>query len=475
MNVLNYLYQNSLENPDKLALIANDGKLSYKELFGYALGAKKLLQSKGVKSGDKVVFKCHQNCAYAALMLGVQLNSSVMVPVEADISAKRLDEIRAEIGEFTFFDEYELSDFEVLKESEILEFKQSDIPSDDTFSEILYTTGTTGTPKGIMHTLKTQLCAVENCLSVVEIPANNRTLITCPMNHSFSIRRFYVSIASGTCAVFGSGVVPLSTFYKSLEKHEITACVFAPSALGIILNDKSFDIKSAFSRLAYIEFAGSYLQEHWVSECKELAPQMKIYNIFGSSEFGCATGLDESKSEKKGCIGKATKHTEVFILDNDFNELKDGERGYLALRGGSFMKGYVSGDSNVLIAPNGAYVTQDICYKENGNVYFIGRDSDVISVGALKVSPDEIEDIANTHPLVLKSACVGKPHKLAGAVPVLFVEVREGFDINEFYAFLRPKVESYEFPKEVIIIEQIPLTYNGKINRKELRARFKEI
>lgn len=471
MNVLNYLYQNSLKNADKPALIADDGKLSYKELFAYAFGAKKLLESKGVKKGDKVVFKCHQNCAYGALLLGVQLNSSVMVPVEADISANRLAEIRAEIGDFTFFDEYSLADFS--NQAGILEFEESKIPNDDTFSEILYTTGTTGKPKGIMHTLKTQISAVENCLSVVEIPENNRTLITCPMNHSFSIRRFYASIVKGSCAVFGRGVVPLGDFYKSLEKHEITACVFAPSALGIILNDKSFDIKSAFSRLNYIEFAGSYLQDHWVSECKDLAPQMKIYNIFGSSEFGCGTGLDESKSQKKGCIGKATRHTEVFILDNDFNELKDGERGYLALRGDSFMKGYVSGDTNVLIAPNGAYVTQDICYKENGNVYFIGRDSDVISVGALKVSPDEIEDIANTHPLVLKSACVGKPHKLAGAVPVLFVEVRAGFDINEFYAFLRPRVESYEFPKEVIIIEQIPLTYNGKINRKELRTRLK--
>lgn len=471
MNVLNHLYNNAKECLNKQAIICDDVNLNYYEFFAYVLGVSINLKENGVKNGDKIVIKCHQNGAFLIYILGIQLLGCVMVPVEPDISNGRLREIKDEIGEFKFIDEYKFSDFIPATKSQIENFKQENIPNDDMISEILYTTGTTGIQKGIIHKFSSQYAAAMNALSVIKIPKNNKTLITCPLNHSFSIRRFYASIITQSATALTSGVVPLEKFYECIEKWQITACVLAPSALGIILSNKNFDIGKNLQNLSYIEFAGSYLQENFITQTKELVPNLKIYNIFGSTEFGCATGIDETKEHKKSCIGKPTINTEVFILDNDGNKLKDGQKGYLALKGSSFMVGYV-GDNKAtqsLISKNGAYVTQDICYKEDGLIYFVGRDSDVINIGGLKVSPDEIENIANSYEFVSKSGCVPKVHELAGHVPVLFVEIKDGFDMNDFYAFLRAHLQAYQFPKDVIIVEKIPFTYNGKINRKALK------
>jgi long-chain acyl-CoA synthetase len=136
------------------------------------------------------------------------------------------------------------------------------------------------------------------------------------------------------------------------------------------------------------------------------------------------------------------------------------------------MLGYIGSEN--IANKNDIYVTQDICYKKDGLIYFIGRDSDVINIGGLKVSPDDVEDIANTYPLIMKSACVGKMHKLAGQVPVLFVVPKNGFSVDEFYKFLKTHLQTHEFPKEIRQIDEIPHTYNGKIDRKKLRNMLNE-
>ncbi|MDL0095182.1 class I adenylate-forming enzyme family protein [Campylobacter vicugnae] len=467
MSVLYHLLINAKNHPNAPAIIADDGEVSYFELFAYTLEFAKNLKSKNAKIGDKIVIKCYQNIAFCVAFLGTQLAGCTAVPVEPDVTDSRLDIIKSELVDFKLFDQYNLSEFAMAKSDDVAKFDLNDLPSADNVSEILYTTGTTGRQKGIMHSFTTQFCAVENLLSIIDTPPNTKTLITCPMNHAFSIRRFYASIVTVSCTALCKGVVPLQKFHELLKEWEINAAVFAPSALGIILNESKFDIKSSFERLNYIEFAGSYLQSNLVTNTLQIASHLKIYNVFGSSEFGCATGIDEAINNQKGCIGRPTIHTKVYIIDDNGNELEDGKYGYLALSGGSFMLGYISGEN--ILNKNGIYVTQDICYKKNGLIYFIGRDSDVINIGGLKVSPDDVEDIANTYPLIMKSACVGKMHKLAGQVPVLFVVPKNGFSADEFYKFLKTHLQTHEFPKEIHQIDEIPHTYNGKIDRKKLR------
>lgn len=476
MNLLNHLLNNAKNIPNLPAVVADDGELSYKELFAYMLGFAKLLERKGAKKGDKVVIKCHQNAAYVAAVLGSQLAGCVMVPVEPDISQNRLDEIKSDIGDFVYFDEYSLVDFEKTYDVNIDIFDENSLPSDDDICEILFTTGTTGKPKGIVHTFGSEYAGFENIIGELGLKQDYRLLITTPLNHSFGIRRLFVNLIGGGFTAIIKGIVPLTNFKNALDKWKINCAVFNTSSMSMLMQTKELDLKECFSDFEYMQFSGSVLYDSIVEQIKVLSPNCKIFDFYGSTEFIAFVCGDRSSNLPKGCIGKPTKHSKIFILDDSGNELKDGEKGYLALKGKCFMKEYI-GDKNAtksVINDKGMFVTQDICYKIDGLIYFVGRDSDVVNIGGLKVSPNEIEDIANTHPLVLKSACVGKPHKLAGAVPVLFVEVRASFDINEFYAFLRPKVESYEFPKEVIVIDKIPLTYNGKINRKELKARLKQ-
>lgn len=472
MNILKDLLNHAKNIPDLPAVMADDGELSYKELFAYMLGFAELLAKKGAKSGDKVVIRCHQNIAYVVAVLGTQLAGCTIVPIEADISQNRLDEIKNDIGGFFYFDEYSLDDFTKVSDSKVLNFSENSLPDDDNVSVIFYTTGTTGKPKGIMLTFDSEYAGFENIIGAVNNTKNTRLITPNPLNHCFAIRRLCANLICGGCTAIIKGVLPIENFKNALDRWNINSIAFNPNIMNILMQNSNLDLKECFKDFIYMEFSNSALHDSMVDEIKKIAPKCNIYNVYGSSEFAVSIACNKAKDSHKGCIGEPTKNTQAFIVDDNGNELKDGEKGYLALKGKTLMKGYV-GDENAtksVVNDKGMYVTQDICYKNDGFIYFVGRDSDVINIGGLKIGPDEIEDIANTHPLVIKSACVPKAHKLAGQVPVVFLETKEGFSIDEFYTFLRPRLQNYQFPKEVIIIEQIPLTYNGKINRKELKT-----
>ena len=135
------------------------------------------------------------------------------------------------------------------------------------------------------------------------------------------------------------------------------------------------------------------------------------------------------------------------------------------------MKGYLNNKINShKVLSKGYYITQDIVYKDSKNFYYLlGRQSDIIPIGGLKVAPDEIEDVIKKCKGITDCACIGKDNELAGQVPVLFITINSEYDSKELYKFIKDKLEPYKCPKEIRIIDEIPKTFNGKILRRKLK------
>lgn len=478
MTIVKALYENSCKYPSRLALACNDGDITYKELWKYTSKFATYLKKLGLKSGDSVVIQGAQNTAFAIILFGTLLSGGVIVPVDKYITEKNLkDIIRNTNAKFIFstntIENYTFSGILTLLDN--IDIDIHNFPEDDDISDILYTTGTTGTPEGIIHTNRSHYATVENIFSTIKMPEVNIALIAAPLNHSFALRRFYANIVHGSTIVLIDNIIPLSHFFELIERYRVTSIAMNPSALAIIIKGSKNKIAAYKNQINYIEFSSSPLKVDLLEYVISMLPNTKMYNLYGSTEAGCMTGFNNAKYiHNAGGIGFANKHSHIFILDDKHNEINGfgkNNAGFLAIKGPILMKGYVNNDTathNVL--KDDYYITQDIVYKDENNFfYLIGRDSDIISIGGLKIAPDEIEDVLKNYHGIVECACVGKQDDIAGQVPVLFIVINDEYDAGNIYKFIRENLEPYKCPKEIHIIDEIPKTFNGKIVRRKLR------
>ena len=478
MTIIKALYENSIKYPDRLAVSCSDGDISYKELWEYVNKFASYLKNQGLTTGDTVVIQGMQNTAFVIILFGTLLSGGVVVPVDKNITSNNLAEIvKSTKSKFIFsketFINYTLSG--VLYIISTISIVEHIFPAEENISDILYTTGTTGTPEGIIHTNKSHYATVENIFSTIKMPEHNIALIAAPLNHSFALRRFYANIVHGSSIIIIENIMPLAHFFGLLEKYKVTSIAMNPSALAIILKGSGSKISNYKKQLDYIEFSSSPLKIDLLKEIISMLPNTKMYNIYGSTEAGCMTGYDNAQYlEQTGNIGYANINSDIYILDENYNIIygygKDNA-GFLAVKGPIVMQGYLNNQKNTeKVLKNGYYITQDIVYKDEDNFFhLLGRQSDIISIGGLKIAPDEIEDIIKHYPGIVDCACVGKNNDIAGQVPVLFIVVNDKYNGAGMHDFIKVNLEPYKSPKEIHIIEEIPKTFNGKTLRRKLK------
>lgn len=478
MTIIKALYENSTKYPDRLAVSCSDGDITYKELWEYVNKFGTYLKNQGLTAGDTVVIQGMQNTAFVIILFGTLLSGGVIVPVDKNIKNNNLNNIINTTKSKKVFSQDTLKNYNlsgILSLISDIPLSEYIFPDENSISDILYTTGTTGTPEGIVHTNKSHYATVENIFSTIKMPEHNITLIAAPLNHSFALRRFYANIVHGSSIVIIENIMPLAYFFSLIEKYKITSIAMNPSALAIILKGSGNKISSYQKQLDYIEFSSSPLKIDLLKEIISMLPNTKMYNIYGSTEAGCITGYDNAKYlEQTGNIGYANINSDIYILDDNDNIIygygKENS-GFLAVKGPIVMQGYLNNQKNSdKVLKKGYYITQDIVYKDEDNFFhLVGRKSDIISIGGLKVAPDEIEDIIKQYSGIVDCACVGKSNDIAGQVLVLFIVVNEEYNGKEIYDFIKDNLEPYKSPKEIHIIEEIPKTFNGKILRRKLK------
>jgi acyl-coenzyme A synthetase/AMP-(fatty) acid ligase len=480
MTIISAILNNIEKYPDRTAIIAEDASFTYHELGEYINLFASYLKQNGLKKEDCVVFQGIQNSAFVIICLGTLLAGGVSVPVEKNILRKNLDNIiHATKAKFVFTKE-ELPDFSlkgILALCEGVSKIVLSLPEADDVSDILFTTGTTGTPEGIIHTHRSHYATVENILGLIKMSENNITLLTAAMSHSFSIRRFYANMVHGSTVVILFDLLPISRFFEMIERHSVSSIAMNPSLLAMILKVTGEHMSKYKEQLDYIEVSSSPLKKEDLEEAVRLLPCTKIYNIYGSTEAGCTSGFDNALHiDKKACIGKPNCMAEFFLLNegNIVTEIGPDNTGFLAVKGPIIMKGYLGKPAETeKVLKDGYYLTQDIMHRdEEGFYYFVGRASDIISIGGFKVAPDEVEDAARKYAGIKDCGCVGKANALSGEVPVLFVVPDTGYAEKELKEQLQHNLEGYKLPKEIIIVDEIPRTFNGKILRRKLKERL---
>jgi long-chain acyl-CoA synthetase len=337
---------------------------------------------------------------------------------------------------------------------------------------ILYTSGTTGQPKGAELTHENLLKnATVSRESLFEINEDDVVLGALPLFHSFG------QTVCMNCSALGGGAltfIPRFDPGKALEiiqRDSVTVFAGVPTMYNAMLNDpQAGEIDASCLRICV---SGGAAMPGELMKAFEEKFGCKILEGYGLSETSPVASFNHPDSERKaGSIGTPIQGVEMKVVDENDKDVEQGETGEIVIRGHNVMKGYWKRDDATEEAMRGGWFhTGDMAYvDEDGYFFIVDRKKDMIIRGGYNVYPREIEEVLYQHPAVLECAVVGVPDDSLGEEIGAVVVLKEGEDAeaDELQAHVKSEVAAYKYPRKIWFADELPKTATGKIVKREI-------
>jgi long-chain acyl-CoA synthetase len=351
----------------------------------------------------------------------------------------------------------------------------------DDVAVIMYTSGTSGVPKGVMLTNgNLESNAMDSCKHA-HFTQQTVFLGVVPMFHTLGLMGcLMIPLYLGSKVVYQARFSPMGTF-EAVKNHGIEVLIMVPTMYAVMANAKAAKPEI----LAGIKIAvsgGEPLPVSLLAQFKEKFG-VTLMEGFGLTETSPIVALNVPWAHKAGSVGKLIPEMQVKFIGEDGKELPPGtDGGELYIKGPNVMKGYYNKPELTaeVLTPDGWFKTGDIArMDEEGYLFITGRKKDMIIMAGEKVFPREIEDAIKQHPAVLLAGVIGVKDESRGEMPVAFVQLKpeagaEGGPAKpssqEIRAFVRERIAPYKTPKEVYFMEQLPMTPTGKVLKRELKV-----
>jgi fatty-acyl-CoA synthase len=489
---------NARRAPNRAALIDEEGTLTYKELDEAAHAVANGLIAKGVCGGDGVAILARNHRWFVIANYGAARVGARIILLNSEFSGPQIKEVAEREGAKVIIYDDEYTKAVSKAEPALGKLRalgvnpDADGPSgstDETLAEliarssnapapkaskhasiIILTSGTTGTPKGANRSTPPTLAPVGGILSHVPFKAGEVTSLPSPMFHALGYLHATLAMFLGSTLVLRRKFKP-PLVLEDVEKHKATAMVVVPVMLSRILDTlEKMDKKPDLSSLRIVFVSGSQLGAELASRAlNDLGPV--IYNMYGSTEVSFATIAGPKDLEfNASTVGPVVKGVKVRILDDNGNDVPQGEVGRIFV-GTSFpFEGYTGGGGKQII--DGLLSSGDVGYfDEQGLLYVSGRDDEMIVSGGENVFPAEVEDLISGHPEVVEATAIGVDDKEWGARLRAFVVKKPDASVDEdaIKVYVREHLARYKVPREVIFLEELPRNPTGKILKRELR------
>ena len=349
-------------------------------------------------------------------------------------------------------------------------------PDDVAF--LTYTSGTTGVPKGAMNTHRNVVFTAQVYRDWVRFSAGGSVLGIAPL--------FHITGLIGHVAVSLLAPMPLVLAYRfepqvvldAMLEHRPTCTIGAITALNALLAAPGFT-KDHFSSFTSVYSGGAAISPT-AEQRFRTATGIQVHNAYGLTEttspmtvtpFGAPSPVDPTSGALS--VGVPAPSTVVRIQDDDGNDLPIGEIGEIVADGPQVVAGYWGKpDETAANLPGGALRSGDVGFlNAEGWVFIVDRKKDMINASGYKVWPREVEDVLAEHPAVRESAVVGVPDERRGETVKAFVSLAPGASVtpDELIAHCRERMAAYKYPRQVVVVDELPKTVTGKILRRELR------
>ncbi len=450
------------------------------------------LRRRGVGPGDRVVVML-PNCpevlqAYAAILrLG-----AVIVPVIFLLRPEEVRHILADAGARTVITTPDLaekiagwtgdaivvgSDGRAGNSYEVLVAREDDYfitvdRADTDLAVILYTSGTTGRPKGVALSHENLITNTRSMASLYELDRTEWALIALPLSHAYGLTVMNAGLVLGTRAVLLRWFNP-ELVLEAIRRHRVQLMSGVPTMYTYLLHYPGADRFDTSTMRVWGSGAAPLPVE--IVEPFERKFGGRLLEGYGLTEATTVVSAHRVTGVRKlGSVGQPVPGVEVRILDDDDRDLPTGEVGEICVRGQNVMVGYYRMPEETAQAiRNGWLHTGDMGRLDaDGYLYVVERKKDLIIRGGFNIYPRDVEEVLYAHPKIAEAAVVGRPDPLMGEEVVAFVVLRPGAQAEspEIIAFCQEHLAKYKCPKQIRFVESLPKSPVGKILRKELRA-----
>jgi acyl-CoA synthetase (AMP-forming)/AMP-acid ligase II len=353
----------------------------------------------------------------------------------------------------------------------------------DDVSDILFTSGTTGTPKGVVMTHGRTLCVATDWVAMTGLGADDRYLMVNPYFHMFGLKAGILACTAAGAAMFPEPVFDVGRVLTRVTDERITVLPGPPTLYQSILDHPDRDAHD-LSTLRVAVTGAADIPVTLIARIVDELPFPTVVSGYGLTEAGTAsaTTLDDLPETIATTVGRARPGFEIRIVDGipdgDAGEtdVATGETGEILLRGPSVMAGYLDDpDATADALPADGWLrTGDLgTLDDAGNLRIVGRKKDMFIVGGFNAYPAEIEAHLLRHPEVQQAAVIGIPDHRLGEVGMAFVVTRSGDPEGgpEILAWCRDEIANYKVPRAVEIVDELPLNATGKVEKNMLRDR----
>lgn len=481
MTILQKIQEHSILSPSKIAIYEGDNAVTYSQLWAAICNASVFFSSWGNR-GDRLILVGEKSASFVYAYFGSQMAGIIPITVDPEINSTRMQRIMQVVSPIGIWGHLSSKQYEMHEYPDFLAcpdtvIRNINFPNPDDISDILFTTGTTGMPKGVVLTFQNEWAAATNINTFIDNTADEIELLALPISHSFGLGRLRCTLQKGATIDLLGSFASMKKFFQEIEKRQITGFGMVPASWNYICKMSGEKIAQYAPQIRYIEIGSAFMPIEEKKRLLRIFPHTRICMHYGLTEASRSAFIcfNEDNNHLES-IGKPAPNTDIQIFSEDGIPCRDGEEGEICVKGEHICSNYWGNcEQEYKSAFYGDYFrTGDWGFRtQDGYLYLKSRKKELINVGGKKVSPIEVEEVLNEIPGIVESACIGKADNVLGEVVKAFLVVDKGvvLDVDALQKSLFGKLENYKVPVEFEIIDSLPKTMSGKLQRLELKKR----
>jgi long-chain acyl-CoA synthetase len=517
MLVHEFLERSAGKYPDKTAFVCRDRRLTFSAIEKASNSLAHAIRDAGLVRGERAAIYLDPSVEAAVAVFGVLKADGVFIVINPQVKASKasyilndcqvktlvtnashLREIGAELAACPHLKAVILTDYERAAEKlpqipgisyfsykEILDGFQDSQPGnraiDIDLASLIYTSGSTAQPKGVMLTHLNMVTAATSVSTYLENTPDDIVLNVLPLSFDYGLYQLLMAVKfGGTLVQERSFLYPYETI-DLLIKENITGFPIVPTVAAILFKLKNLE-DYAFPSLRYITNTAQALPPQYIENLRRIFPKARIYSMYGLTECKRVSYLPPEELDRRPTsVGKAMPNCETYIVDDEGNRVEEaGRTGELVVRGANVMKGYwnLPEDTDRVLKP-GPLPGEKVLYTgdlfkmdEEGFLYFVSRKDDILKVAGERISPKEIETVLHGIDGVSEAAVIGVDDDILGQAIKAFVVRDKGATLTEkdITKYCSRHMENFMIPKYVEMRDSLPRSSHGKVDKKKLKS-----
>lgn len=480
MNAVDYFFLNT-SLLEKEVLVSSREKISYKELSTKVHILSSWLRE-NYEQGTPVLLLSPNNVFFVVAYLAIMKAGCVCVPINPGVETAGFqfvaEKTKASLAfifsavaarlkpEIEYLDEQKTE--QLLSSSEQRLYLPGPELSPNALAQIIFTSGSTSVPKGVMLTHGNLIANTTSILDYLHLSREDTMLVVLPFFYCYGLSLLHTHLKVGGTLVLNNNFMFLGNVLKDLQKYRCTGFAGVPSHFQILLRKSDSFRNGHFPELRYVTQAGGKLHKAFILEFIDLFPDIAFFVMYGQTEATARLSYlpPEFLPEKAGSIGRGIPGVELKVVDDNGFPVQPGETGEIIASGSNVMSGYYEDlEATRKALKDGWLHTGDLgTIDEDGFIYLTARKKEIVKVGGKRVSPKEVEEVIVSMPGVIDCTVEGMEHPILGEAlkATVVTSPQSAVSVEEIKAFCSRNLAVFKIPEEIVFKDRMDVSSTGK-------------